>query len=1170
MDAVNMRLSPVNTPLFRNSWRKKRVFSETWLWEWRMGLRAGVFKTMGSLQGGRTKNVGENQTEFNAMSCTLVCFLLCISFIVPISALNDEGRSLLSWLSAFNSSASSSSSAFSSWNPSDQNPCEWNFIRCSSDGYVSEIRIESINLGTSFPTQILSFRYLNTLILSKTNLTGKIPASISKLSSSLTTLNLSYNSLAGNIPPDIGKLTQLSFLALNSNALNGEIPREIGNCSKLQQLELVDNILTGRVPKEVGLLSSLQIFRAGGNPGIYGEIPSEISNCKELVFLGLADTSISGEIPASIGELSNLQTISIYIANLSGRIPPQIGNCSSLENLFLYENQLWGEIPAELGQLKNLKKIFLWKNNLVGSIPEPTGNCTELTEVDLSFNSLTGEIPAPFSNLVMLELFLLSGNNISGVIPSFIGNFSRMRQLELDNNQLTGEIPVEIGELKELTQFFAWENQLHGSIPSELGNCAKLHALDLSHNFLTGSIPSSIFNLKNLSQLLLISNGLSGYIPPEIGNCTGLIRLRLGVNRFSGGIPPEIGSIASLSFLELSQNLLEGDIPPEIGNCSQLEMLDLHQNELRGTIPSSLEFLLGLNVLDLSMNRISGSVPESLGKLSSLNKLNLSGNYLTGSIPISLGLCEDLELLDMSSNRISGSIPEEIGRLQGLEISLNLSWNSLSGSIPEGFSSLSKLASLDISHNMLTGSLSILGELENLVSLDVSHNNFSGYLPDTTFFHELPVTALTGNPKLCISGNQCFVQFRNARSSSKLHRKNVARNIVMCIMFFIASCVLLTVLGILLINQAQRRALRRAKEEENCGEWELTPYQKINFSVDDVVKKLSDANIIGQGCSGLVYRVEIGHGQVIAVKKLWPVEKEDEILERDSFSAEVNTLGCIRHKNIVRLLGCCRNKRTKLLMFDYIGNGSLFELLHERRVFLDWESRYKIIIGAAQGLAYLHHDCIPPIVHRDIKANNILIGLQFEAYLADFGLAKLVDSSDVTRPGNIVAGSYGYIAPEYGYSMKITERSDVYSYGVVLLEVLTGMQPMDQRIPEGMHIVNWVQKELRSRGRRAKDILDERLQDWPESELQEMVQVLGVALLCVHYNPEERPTMSDVVAMLLEIKHETEESKIGKGCKSACQEEAHCSSFSRPCEPLIRDASLLYSSSSTSRVIFDD
>ncbi|XP_068648230.1 LRR receptor-like serine/threonine-protein kinase RGI1 [Aristolochia californica] len=1103
------------------------------------------------------------------MSCTLGWFLLCISFILPISALNDEGLSLLSWLSTFNSS--SSSSFFHSWNPSDQRPCNWDFIRCSNDGFVSEIRIESINLATPFPTQIISFRYLNTLIISKTNLTGKIPPSISNLSSSLTTLNLSYNSLTGTVPPDIGKLSQLSLLALNSNALEGEIPREIGNCSKLQQFELVDNFLTGKVPKELGLLSSLQTFRAGGNSGIYGEIPREISNCKELTFLGLADTSISGELPASIGELSKLQTISIYIANLSGKIPPQIGNCSSLENLFLYENQLWGEIPAQLGQLKNLKRVLLWKNNLVGNIPETIGNCTELTVVDLSFNSLTGGIPAQFSDLVMLELFLLSSNNISGVIPSFIGNFSRMKQLELDNNQLTGEIPIEIGELKELTQFFAWQNQLHGSIPSELGNCAKLHALDLSHNFLTGSLPSSLFNLKNLTQLLLISNGLSGNIPPEIGNCTGLIRLRLGVNRFTGGIPPEIGSITSLSFLELSQNLLVGDIPPEIGNCSQLEMLDLHQNELRGTIPSSLEFLLGLNVLDLSMNRISGSVPESLGKLTSLNKLNLSGNYLSGSIPESLGLCKDLELLDMSSNRISGLIPNAIGRLQGLEISLNLSWNYLSGPIPEGFSSVSKLASLDISHNMLTGSLSILGELENLVSLDVSHNNFSGYLPDTTFFHELPLPALTGNPELCTSGNQCFVQFKTARISSKLHRKNLARYVIMCILFFIASGVLLTVMGILLINHAQRRALRRVKEEENCGEWEMTPYQKINFSVDDVVKKLSEANIIGQGCSGVVYRVEIGHGQVIAVKKLWPVNKGEELLERDSFSAEVNTLGCIRHKNIVRLLGCCRNRHTKLLMFDYIVNGSLFELLHEKREFLDWESRYKIIIGAAQGLAYLHHDCIPPIVHRDVKANNILVGLQFEAYLADFGLAKLVDSSDDTRSGNTVAGSYGYIAPEYGYSMNITEKSDVYSYGVVLLEVLTGMPPIDRRIPEGTHIVNWVQKELQRRGSRATDVLDERLRDWPESELQEMVQVLGVALLCVHYNPEERPTMNDVVAMLLEIKHETEESQadlLGKGCKTD-PKEAHCSSFSRPSEPLIGASSLLYSCSSTSRVVFE-
>ena len=210
------------------------------------------------------------------------------------------------------------------------------------------------------------------------------------------------------------------------------------------------------------------------------------------------------------------------------------------------------------------------------------------------------------------------------------------------------------------------------------------------------------------------------------------------------------------------------------------------------------------------------------------------------------------------------------------------------------------------------------------------------------------------------------------------------------------------------------------------------PFQKVCFSVDQVVRSLVDSNIIGKGCSGVVYRVSIDTGEVIAVKKLWPSThtaatatcKADDGTSgrvRDSFSAEVRTLGSIRHKNIVRFLGCCWNKSTRLLMYDYMANGSLGAVLHERRgagAQLEWDVRYRIVLGAAQGIAYLHHDCVPPIVHRDIKANNILIGLDFEAYIADFGLAKLVEDGDFGRSSNTVAGSYGYIAP--GTYMKIS------------------------------------------------------------------------------------------------------------------------------------------------------
>ena len=225
---------------------------------------------------------------------SFLLLLLAVFSHLPnnISAINQEGQSLLSWLSTFNSSQSST--LFSSWNPTDQNPCKWDFIKCSSNGfYVTEITITSINLHTSFPNEITSLTHLNTLVLSNANLTGFIPSSIGNLSS-LVTFDLSFNSLTGNIPETIGKLAQLESLLLNSNSLRSEIPRAIGNCTRIQQLELYDNQLSGRIPEEIGRLAALEIFRAGGNLGISGEIPMQISNCKGLIVLGLAATGVSG------------------------------------------------------------------------------------------------------------------------------------------------------------------------------------------------------------------------------------------------------------------------------------------------------------------------------------------------------------------------------------------------------------------------------------------------------------------------------------------------------------------------------------------------------------------------------------------------------------------------------------------------------------------------------------------------------------------------------------------------------------------------------------------------------------------------------------------------------------------------------------------------------------
>ncbi|KAK6164302.1 hypothetical protein DH2020_001166 [Rehmannia glutinosa] len=995
------------------------------------------------------------------LCCYFLIFLHNILSNSPVvTASNDEVLVLFSWL---HTSSFSPPPVFSNWNSGDPNPCKWTFISCSSDNHVTEINIQSVHLGIPFPSNLSSFNFLESLIISGANLTGTIPPDIGD-SVSLKKIDLSSNNLVGSIPGSIGKLKNLEELTLNSNQLTGKIPGEFGSLSSLKTLALFDNRLSGNIPDELGNLSALEILRAGGNQDIEGKIPDEISNCTKLQVLGLAETKISGQIPSSLGKLKNLQVLSLYTTMLSGEIPGELGNCSELVGLYLYENSLSGSLPGELGKLLKLEKLLLWQNNLVGHIPEEVGNCRNLVILDVSLNFLTGIIPESFGNLTNLQELMLSSNNVSGSIPAVLSNATSLIQFQVDSNQISGFIPAELGFLTQLQVFFAWDNKLEGSIPATLSGCESLQALDLSRNSLTGILPPSIFELRNLTKLLLIYNDISGSIPPEIGNCTSLFRLRLAGNKISGKIPREIGFLTNLIFLDLSNNHLTGIVPDEIGNCGELQMLDLAGNSLTGNLPSSLSYLSKLEVLDVSVNQFVGPIP---------------------------------------------------------------------GKIPPQIVALNKLSVLDLSHNKLEGDLMSLSGLVNLVSLNVSYNNFTGYLPDNKLFRQLSATELAGNRGLCSFGrDSCFLS--NEQNIGTPHDRSIRRSwrLKLAIALLAVVTVALGVLGLVAVIRV-RRINKDGKDSER-GEsfsWKFTPFQKLNFSVEQVLRCLVEGNAIGKGCSGIVYRAELDNGDIIAVKKLWPtttqagynIQNNDQLGMsgvRDSFSTEVKTLGSIRHKNIVKFLGCCWNQNTRLLMYDYMPNGSLGSLLHENSGgCLEWDVRYRVILGAAQGLAYLHHDCVPPIVHRDIKANNILIGLDFEPYIADFGLAKLVDDGDFARSSNTVAGSYGYIAPEYGYSMKITEKSDVYSYGVVVLEVLTGKQPIDPTIPDGLHIVDWV----RHRRKQGTYVLDPSLRHRPEPEIQEMMQTLGVAMLCVNPTPDDRPTMKDIAAMLKEIRQEREE-----------------------------------------------
>jgi len=254
------------------------------------------------------------------------------------------------------------------------------------------------------------------------------------------------------------------------------------------------------------------------------------------------------------------------------------------------------------------------------------------------------------------------------------------------------------------------------------------------------------------------------------------------------------------------------------------------------------------------------------------------------------------------------------------------------------------------------------------------------------------------------------------------------------------------------------------------------------------------------------------NGDQVAVKRLAAMSRGSS--HDHGFNAEIQTLGRIRHRHIVRLLGFCSNHETNLLVYEYMPNGSLGEVLHGKKGgHLHWDTRYKIALEAAKGLCYLHHDCSPLIVHRDVKSNNILLDSNFEAHVADFGLAKFLQDSGTSECMSAIAGSYGYIAPEYAYTLKVDEKSDVYSFGVVLLELVTGRKPVGE-FGDGVDIVQWVRKMTDSNKDSVLKVLDPRLSSIP---IHEVTHVFYVAMLCVEEQAVERPTMREVVQILTEV-----------------------------------------------------
>ncbi|KZV43423.1 leucine-rich repeat receptor-like protein kinase TDR [Dorcoceras hygrometricum] len=673
------------------------------------------------------------------------------------------------------------------------------------------------------------------------------------------------------------------------------------------------------------------------------------------------------------------------------------------------------------------------------------------------------------------------------------------------DNKLTGELPVGIGELPSLEVLYIWNNSFSGMLPQTLGSNGKLQQLDVSSNSLSGPIPPNLCRSNMLIKLILFANQFVGEIPPSLANCTALTRVRIQNNRLNGSIPIGFGSLPNLTFFDLSDNDLSGPIPKDLGNAARMESLNISENSFNSELPVNIWKAPNLQVFVASSANLNGKIPDFIG-CTRFYRIELDGNNFSGSIPWDIGHCEKLVTLNLRQNSLTGIIPWEISALPAIT-AVDLSHNFLTGAIPSNFNNCSTLEDFNVSYNQLTGPVSSSGLL----------------------FSSLHPSSFAGNEGLCgeILKKPCREDGLEA-GAVEIHRepKKTAGAIVW---------IMATAFGIgLFILIAGSRCFqatygRKFSADREVGPWKLTAFHRLNFTADDVVECINMTDkIIGMGSTGTVYKAEMPGGEIIAVKKLWGKHK-DTIRRRRGVLAEVDVLGNVRHRNIVRLLGCCANNQCTMLLYEYMPNGSLDDLLHGKdkceNFVADWVTRYNIALGVAQGICYLHHDCDPVIVHRDLKPSNILLDVEMEARVADFGVAKLIQNDESM---SVVAGSYGYIAPEYAYTLQVDEKSDIYSYGVVLMEILTGKRSVDTQFGDGNSIVDWVRSKIKTKDSLI-DVLDKNAGSSCTSVREEMMLVLRVALLCTSRNPADRPSMRDVISMLHEAKPDRKLPGTGSG-----------------------------------------
>ncbi|KAK9938802.1 hypothetical protein M0R45_015522 [Rubus argutus] len=674
----------------------------------------------------------------------------------------------------------------------------------------------------------------------------------------------------------------------------------------------------------------------------------------------------------------------------------------------------------------------------------------------------------------------------------------------MDLNYLTGTMPIEIGYLPKLETLYLHDNNLSGLIPSSIFNMSTITIIELGINQLSGSIPPNIgLGLPNLQQLYLSENKLSGCIPNNIGNLSSLILLSLEDNQLSRTIPSSVGRLQNLQGFFLDYNNLQGHIPDELCQLNHLYKLFLHENQFSGSIPSCLGNLTGsLRSLSLGFNLLNSTIASTLWELTYILELYLSSNSLIGPLSDGVGNLKVVRVMDLSDNRLSGTIPSSICGLQNL-VNLSLENNNLRGPIPSSLGTLISLEFLDFSRNNLSGVIpKSLEMLSHLRYMNLSFNRLQGEIPTDGPFRNFSTQSFVSNDGLC-GASRFYVPPCKGKT-----RRSILKYVIPEILS-----------AVLLVTTIWMLMLRKKKNVEASTEIALMPQllcERVSYQeLLSATNVFNESNLLGIGGFGSVYKGTLSNEKNVAIK-VFNLELEGAFT---SFDVECEVLSNVRHRNLIKVIGCCSQIDFKAIILDYMPNGSLEKWLYSLNFSLNILQRLNIMIDVASALQYLHHSYETPIVHCDLKPSNILLDDDKVAHVSDFGIAKLLGRGD-SKTQTITLATIGYMAPEYGMEGIITRRGDVYSFGIVLLETFTAKKPTDEIFGE-RSLKQWITNSLFAE--EIVEVVDTNLLGIEEdlafvSKIKCLSSIMRLALACCAESPEERINMQEALAALNKIK----------------------------------------------------